>query len=205
MGEKDTGTEQDILGAAEEVFIKKGYAATKTTEIAKLAGINHAMLHYYFRTKENLFNVVFQKKVKLMADSFFLVAQEKKPFLEIVQMTVERHFDFIRGNSYLAIFIINEINSNEKNSQVWRNIALPIFKNVIKTIDMMMKVEISKGTIRNIDAIDFILNIISLNIFVFAAQPILKGLKNVSEEEYEKFLDNRKKENVRLALLALQP
>ena len=64
MGEKeDKNTEQAILKAAEEEFLKKGYALSKTTDIAKQAGVTHAMLHYYFRTKENLFEKVFSQKV----------------------------------------------------------------------------------------------------------------------------------------------
>ena len=62
MKEETSNTEQSILKSAEKEFLKKGFSGSKTTEIAKEAGVTHAMLHYYFRTKENLFNKVFSKK-----------------------------------------------------------------------------------------------------------------------------------------------
>ena len=205
MKEQSLNTEGLILKAAEEMFLKKGYAATKTTEIAKQAGITHAMLHYYFRTKENLFNIIFQNKVKLMVSSFFSVSNSDMPFLEIIGNTVGRHFDFIRANPILPLFIINEMNNNEKNGKVWKDLALPFFRDVIKTMDTMFAKEIKKGAIRNMEAVDFVLNIISLNIFVFIAQPIIKDLKKMDDSGYEEFLDKRKEENIRLVLLSLQP
>lgn len=65
MAPKETTTEQLILEAAEAEFLEKGYGKARTTEIARRAGVNHSMLHYYFRTKENLFEVMFQKKPKV--------------------------------------------------------------------------------------------------------------------------------------------
>ena len=70
MKEETSNTEQSILKAAEKEFLKKGFSGSKTTEIAKEAGVTHAMLHYYFRTKENLFNKVFEEKAKQLADTF---------------------------------------------------------------------------------------------------------------------------------------
>ena len=81
---EEQNTEQAILKAAEKEFIEKGYALSKTTEIAKAAGVTHAMLHYYFRTKENLFDKVFQEKSRLIAGSFASIVNEDLPFLEKV-------------------------------------------------------------------------------------------------------------------------
>lgn len=203
--EKDIKTEQAILDAAERVFINKGFAATKTTEIAKEAGITHAMLHYYFRTKENLFNIVFQNKVKLLASSFFSVINAKKPFIEIVCLTIENHFNFIKNNPKLGLFIINEINSNEKNSLVWNDIAIPVFTKVLGSIKELMDVEIRKGTIRPMDPLDIIQTVVSLNIFPFMAQPLFKNIRHFSDKEYEDFLEHRKQENIRLIMLMLKP
>ena len=69
MKEETSNTEQSILKAAEKEFLKKGFSGSKTTEIAKEAGVTHAMLHYYFRTKENLFNKVFEEKARQLADT----------------------------------------------------------------------------------------------------------------------------------------
>ncbi len=205
MNEKDLNTEQNILNAAEQVFLEKGFATTKTTEIAKKAGVTHAMLHYYFRTKENLFNIVFQNKVRLLANSFFSVDVTGKSFTEVVSIAVGRHFDFIKENRKLAPFIINEINNNEKNSETWQEIAQPIFAKVAESIIDMMDAEIKKGTIRPMSPFDLIQTVVSLNIFPFVAQPLLKILRHVTDEEYNVILEQRKHENIRLVLLSLQP
>lgn len=203
--EKDINTEQVILAAAEKVFIEKGFAATKTTEIAKEAGVTHAMLHYYFRTKENLFNIVFTNKVRLLAESFFSVVEKGKSFTDIVRLGVEQHFDFIKNNSKLGVFIINEINSNERSSKIWNDIALPVFSKVVPAIEKLMDEEAEKGTIRWMDALLFVQTVVSLNIFPAMAQPLLRNIRHMSDEELAAFIEARKKENVRLALLALQP
>lgn len=205
MSEKDLNTEKTILKAAEEVFLKKGYAAAKTTEIAKLAGVNHAMLHYYFRTKENLFDIVFREKAKLMADSFLSEVNTDKPFIEMITKAISLHFDFVKANPTLPFFVVGELSSNEKSGRVWKDVALPVFKRVIVKIDEAMSKEIKKGTIRNMKTLDFIISVISLNVFVFTVQPLVKDLINVSDEEFASFLEERKKENIRLALLALKP
>lgn len=82
MKEETSNTEQSILKAAEKEFLKKGFSGSKTTEIAKEAGVTHAMLHYYFRTKENLFNKVFEEKTRQLADTFLSRVDESLPFLE---------------------------------------------------------------------------------------------------------------------------
>lgn len=205
MKEKDLNTEQRILEAAEKMFIEKGFAATKTTEIAREAGINHAMLHYYFRTKENLFDIVFRNKVKLLVSSFLSVARQEISFQEIISQAVENHFEFLKNNPKLALFIINEINGSEKNGMIWQDITTPVFSNVIEYIQQMIDEEAGKGTIRHIEAIDFISMFVSLNAFPFIAQPFVKHIISDSDEVFDTFLERRKNENIRLILLALKP
>ena len=202
---EDKNTEQAIFQAAEEIFMEKGYAATKTTEIAKKAGVNHAMIHYYFRTKENLFTIIFKNKVELLANSIFSVSSKNRSFSEIITMAIDSHFDFIRENHKLALFIVNEINNNESNNQIWKEIAIPVFSKVMESIKEMVHTEISTGKIRPIDPVNFMITILSLNIFVFVAQPLLLDIAHFSPKEFDEFLEERKNENIRLALLALKP
>ena len=202
---EDKNTEQAIFKAAEEIFIEKGYAGTKTTEIAEKAGVNHAMLHYYFRTKENLLSIIFKNKVELLANSLLSVSSKEKSFSEIITTAIENHFNFIRENHKLALFIINETNNNKSNNQIWKEVAIPVFSKVMASITEMINAEINAGKIRPIDPVNFLVTIISLNIFVFVAQPLLADITHFSKEEFNAFLEERKKENIRLALLALKP
>lgn len=120
---EEQNTEQAILKAAEKEFIEKGYALSKTTEIAKAAGVTHAMLHYYFRTKENLFDKVFQEKSRLIAGSFASIVNEDLPFLEKVAKSVEMHFNFLINNPKLAFFVVSEIVANkERQDNLQKNV-----------------------------------------------------------------------------------
>ena len=103
MKEETSNTEQSILKAAEKEFLKKGFSGSKTTEIAKEAGVTHAMLHYYFRTKENLFNKVFEEKAKQLADTFLSRVDESLPFLEKIKCFIEAHFDLLTANPELPL------------------------------------------------------------------------------------------------------
>ena len=126
MSKKDN-TEQAILQAAETEFLDKGFALAKTTEIAKQAGVTHAMLHYYYRTKEKLFERVFQEKVDLMAHSLVATLDDGKPFLKQMEDLTGAHFDFIAENPKLPFFLLNEIHLNEKR----RELYLPVLSSAV--------------------------------------------------------------------------
>ena len=124
MKEETSNTEQSILKAAEKEFLKKGFSGSKTTEIAKEAGVTHAMLHYYFRTKENLFNKVFEEKAKQLADTFLSRVDESLPFLEKIKCFIEAHFDLLTANPELPLFIYREILTNECGKEARINTKL---------------------------------------------------------------------------------
>lgn len=197
-------TEQAIIQAAEKIFLVKGYERTKTTEIAREAGVTHAMLHYYFRTKENLFDQVFRQKLGLVAESLCVVFQEDLPFLERVRKGVEAHFDLIASNQGLPRFILNEIIGSTERVEVCKRIILPTFGCVMENLKEAIKQEVDRGTIRPIDPIDLILNIISLNVFVFLASPLVNMFTELEAKNYQAFLEHRKRMNVELILKGLE-
>ncbi len=206
MSKNKTSTEQSILEAAEKEFLSQGFARTKTTEIARLAGVNHAMIHYYFRTKENLFNMVFQKKMMILADSFFNIFEKPQPLFEKVRYVVELHFDFLVANPMLPFFIYSEIiNSKEKRSLLVRSL-FPKARVTLAKLQPDLDAEAAKGTIRPMDALDLIVNIISLNVFSFFCLPLFEeceanGMKSI---ETKGFLEHRKKSNVEFILSGLK-
>ncbi|MDR1552796.1 MAG: TetR/AcrR family transcriptional regulator, partial [Prevotellaceae bacterium] len=115
MDNSELTTEQIILEAAEAEFFEKGYGNTKTVAIAKRAGVSHSMLHYYFRKKENLFQMIFLKKVQMIAQEFEGIFIQNLPFAETVRLIVEMQFDFARQNPRLPYFILSEVLSNKEN------------------------------------------------------------------------------------------
>lgn len=145
MKEETSNTEQSILKAAEKEFLKKGFSGSKTTEIAKEAGVTHAMLHYYFRTKENLFNKVFEEKAKQLADTFLSRVDESLPFLEKIKCFIEAHFDLLTANPELPLFIYREILTNECGKEICRKTLFPNFRLAISLLDRSLQEEIKKG------------------------------------------------------------
>jgi len=200
MSVKETENERLILEAAEAEFLEKGYAKSRTTEIAKRAGLTHAMLHYYFRTKENLFEMVFQQKAQLMAEMMSFSFKQDLPFLEKVKKGIEEHFDFVAANSKLPNFILNEIMHDDKLKDLFINILKEKVLAILDSLKQEIDREVGKGTIRYMDAHDLLYNIVSLNLFAFTSTPIINGIMNFGEKQFEKFLKHRKQMNVELIL-----
>lgn len=195
---KDQNTEQVILEAAEIEFLENGFAMAKTTEIAKRAGVNQALVHYYFRTKENLFNVVFSHKVKLLATSFLGITETDLPFFEKLEKQIEAHFEFMQANPRLPLFIINELTRNpERMKFVEAEFAL-IAGNVQKRLKTDIEAEVAKGTIRYVEPLELLLDVVSLNVFLFAGRPIIQVVTRTSDEQFKILIEARKKEIVRV-------
>ena len=203
--EKVKSKEQAILEAAEHEFLDKGFDAAKTTNIASLAGVTHAMLHYYYRTKENLFDLVFDKKTRLLKESLFSTFNNPDlPLLEKIQTGIEAHFDFIRANMTLPRFVLNEL--------IYKPARLKLFEKKIKKVAASVggkileeiEREVKKGTINHIDPVTLMLDIASLNIFVFAVLPLLRIFAVGAYESEDAFLEARKKENVEIIMRRLK-
>ena len=197
---ENKNTEQIILEAAEKIFLDKGYAATKTTEIAQEAGINHAMLHYYFRTKENLFNKIFENKVQYFLSSYSSAFSQKLPFREKVRLGIEAHFDFIGTNPKIPMFIMREVVSNEEKRDFILQRIIPQGLVVFDEWEQTIKEEVAKGNIQPVNPVDLILNIASLNVFAYIAGQIYFG---TDETGLKAFLEQRKKNNVEVILKSL--
>jgi len=204
MPAKETDNERLILEAAEAEFVEKGYGKSRTTEIAKRAGVNHAMLHYYFRTKENLFEVVFQKKAKLMSEVIFFTFTKELPFLDKIKKAIEDHFDVIALNSKLPSFIFSEVLSDEKLKKLFVSIIKKKAHLLIKKLKEEIDTEVKKGTIRYIEPHDLLYSILALNVFAFMSAPIMSDVFSIDKKQSQKFLEHRKQTNVEIILNQLR-
>ena len=113
---KKVSMEITILKVAEELFVEKGYSATSTVEIASKAGCNQALVHYYFRTKANLFNKILESKISFMVSAFDYIDNKELSFTENLTKTIEMHFDALTKDKKLPIFVLNEIKNNDNNN-----------------------------------------------------------------------------------------
>ncbi|MCD7973763.1 MAG: TetR/AcrR family transcriptional regulator [Candidatus Azobacteroides sp.] len=204
MSETKINTEQSILNAAEAIFLTKGYAGTKTTEIAEKAGVNHAMLHYYFRTKESLFNKIFENKMHLFISSFFTAFDTDLPFKEKVRIAVEKHYDFIAANPRLPMFIMGEMLINDKKKEEVRKILIPKLLSILENLQTEIDKEVEKGTIPSSLSMDTMLNVVSLNIFsVLFTQITSIDNKYLGLVDMDVFMEQRKRNNISLILKGL--
>lgn len=194
--------EANIKKYAEDVFLERGFAGTKTTEIASRAGVNHAMLHYYYRTKQNLFNVIFQEKLSLLASSFTDAFSSDLPFLKKLEQAIQKHFDFVRQNPRLVFFIYFEITNEKSQTKAMLNELLPNVKQLFHSLDLDLKSEINKGHIRQIETYDLLLNVFALNVTTFMALPFFND-KVADNEVLNHFLEERKKNNVDFILKSI--
>lgn len=202
---KDTPTEEKILTAAEKLFYERGYAMTHTTDIAKEAGCNQALVHYYFRSKERLFDLFFEKKVKLFVSVFLSVGNDEQRFLDKIRRKIEAHFDILRGNPRLPFLLFNEISTNTKRLEKIRKNLGDVPTNLLSNLDAELYELYNKGEIQKITAVDLMMSIISLNAIMFIADPIVRVMTNSTDEEFVQLLDRRREENVRTILARLYP
>lgn len=200
---KEANTELFILQCAEEVFLERGFDGAKTTEIARRAGVNHAMLHYYFRTKANLFDVVFQNKINTLASSFDDAFSEDLSFQDQVRVAVESHFDFVAQNPKLIFFIYTEIVNNDDRKKLLFNSIYSKIESIVDKLEVAMDEEIAKGIIRKVNPVDLILNIVSLNITTFIVYPIVEKYI-MDDAKMQDLLSERKENNVNFILNSLK-
>lgn len=199
------GTEKAIIEAATRLFLEKGFASTSTTEIAKEAGCNQAMVHYYFRTKDRLFEAVFADKFQGFVSSIMSISEEDLSFEEKLSQKIGAHFDMLMKNPKLPLLFAYELNTNPKRLEAIKeklgNLPSMFFANFQLELDR----EIEEGRIRKMKVIDLLFNIIALNIALFIIGPVLKEFSGISDEYYEGFIKHRKKENVNTVLRSLRP
>jgi len=198
--------ESIILETAEKLFLEKGFAMTSTTEIAKEVGCNQALVHYYFRTKENLFNVIFEQKFKEFFQHIFnLENLDKLTFTEKLKHIIESHFDMVRQNSRVPLLIVNEFSRNPGMVGTLKEKLKDIVTGLFVSLNDDLQTEISAGRVRQITLIDLIFSTISVNISLFLLLPIAAEVMEMDGKQKEIVINHRREEHVTLILNSLRP
>ena len=198
--------ESIILETAERLFLEKGFAMTSTTEIAKEVGCNQALVHYYFRTKENLFNVIFEQKFKEFFQHIFnLENLDKLTFTEKLKHIIESHFDMVRQNSRVPLLIVNEFSRNPGMVGTLKEKLKDIVTGLFVSLNDDLQTEISAGRVRQITLIDLIFSTISVNISLFLLLPIAAEVMEMDGKQKEIVINHRREEHVTLILNSLRP
>nr|WP_319269357.1 TetR/AcrR family transcriptional regulator [uncultured Draconibacterium sp.] len=186
---KKDNTEEKILAAAQNVFVRKGMDGARMQEIADEAGINKALLHYYFRSKRQLFNATFESIFCKIIPNVMRMVESDQPIEEKLEAFIENYIDVLMKNPFLPTFVLKEINQDpEFLAELIKSSGLQP-----KKVVEMFQIEMEKGTIRNMDPRDLLINILSLNIFPIASKPLLSLLFfDDDQKSYMEFIERRK-------------
>lgn len=188
--EEHLNSETAILNAAEKVFLEKGYDGASMQMISSEAGINKALLHYYFRSKDKLFDKVFQKLFSKLIPPVMEVISSNLPFDRKIEVFVDHYIKTIQQNPLIPVFILHELTRNPGK-------LLNVFKNAgvdLSPFLMEIEKEIARGYLEPIAPRELVINILALCIFPFAGKPLLKGVFFRGDEEgYNAFTDKRRK------------
>lgn len=199
--EDSNNVEEKILKAAEEEFLAKGYAGARTTSIASAASVTHAMLHYYFRTKERLFEKIMSDKLESIKEILVIMLDDNgQPFKDRLRSMIERHFDLLAKNPKLPHFMINEVYTNPEGFELISKGIMTIAAEAITKLQKQIDMEAEKGNCRKMDALNLLLDVISLNIFPYIAYPLMGKVLSSAGRMPDEFLKQRKEENVRTIL-----
>ena len=192
----EQNTEQKIIEAAQEEFMLKGFAGARTTAIAEKAGVTHAMFHYYFRTKEKIFEKIISQKLELLAslikDSVVL---GDYPLEEKLRHIIDRHIDFIAENPELPGFLVREIFGNRERLALVRSKIESFAPLLVANLQTELDRGHNEGKYRKIDARMLLIDIISLNVFAFMAAPLVNVVLSGFMDDKDTFRELRKKEN----------
>lgn len=191
MTEQNQNTETRILEAAKEIFIKKGMDGSRMQEIADEAGINKSLLHYYYRSKDKLFEAVFKIAIITFAPKLFKNLNKDLPFFTKIELFVEDYISLINKNPHIPGFIIHELGRNPKGLVgMLQNLDIDL-----SGIKQQISNEVEAGNIIPIKPEQLIVNIIALCIFPIGAKPIIQYIFfEDNKKEYNKFIEVRKKE-----------
>jgi AcrR family transcriptional regulator len=208
--EPDGQTEQRILDAAHAVFLRHGTAGARMQDIAAAAGVNQALLHYYFRTKARLSEAVFQRAATQLLPSVIQVMASDEALERKVARVVALELDHLSRAPYLPGYIISELTHHpERVRQLVSAVAgmtpEDIRPRLITKLRQQLKAAIRAGTIRPIEPEQFMVNLISLCIFPFAARPMLETLLGMNAQGFARFIERRREELAPFFLRALRP
>ena len=193
--------EQAILETAERLFLEKGFALTSTTEIAKAVGCNQALVHYYFRTKDNLFNTIFEQKFRMLFESLYASQNFGNiPFPEKVRHAVESHFDLLTKNPKLPLLVATELARLPENLKNLRNKLQVVPFELFTKLSQELEQEITEGRARKIELMDIIITMVTLNAGLFMLLPIASGIMQLDDEQTRELLAHRREENVQVIL-----
>ncbi len=190
--ELDNSTEERIKKAARVIFHKKGFAATRTRDIAEEAGINLALLNYYFRSKERLFNLImFDTLSQFMQSLIGVFNNEDTTLWEKVEIFVFNYIDLLLVEPGIPLFIMSELRHGNPQELFTRLNTQDILTQSV--LAQQYQEAVQKGEVKDLPMIQLLINIMGLSVFPFVASPMIKLIGNLNEDQFKDLMLERKK------------
>ena len=188
--EQDISTEEKIKAAASKLFTEKGFDAVRTRDIAEEAGINLALLNYYFRSKEKLFELIMRENFHQFIEQLIpIMGSEELPLEQILTQVSANYIDLLKTNPDLPFFIITEIRKGNRKPAILKERMTKVRNAFIKRIEQTVvgrKMTPSEKS-------HMMMNFMSLILFPFIAQPVLMEVNKLTQKDFDKLMDERKK------------
>jgi TetR/AcrR family transcriptional regulator len=208
--ERDGDTERRIREAARRVFVRRGTAGARMQEIAEEAGVNQALLHYYFRSKEGLALAVFQEAAGRVAPSVAAVLASDLPIEQKVERFVQAYIDQVRQHPYLPGYILAELHHHpERIASIATGLAgrnpVELMGAFLGGLRRQLDEEAAAGTLRPMTPEQFLVNLLALVAFPFIARPVIRFAMDMDDAGFDRFLDERRATLPAFILGALRP
>ena len=196
---RDGETEKRILDAATTVFVRRGTAGARMQEIAEEAGVNQALLHYYFRSKERLSEAVFRDTAGRMFPALIQSLGDDIPIVDKIDRIVDMYLTTMSRTPFLPGYIISELHHHpERVPQLLGNIVGGNLSDTVRPalakLDKQIAIEARAGRMRRMSAQQFVMNLLSLCIFPFAARPMFCAALALDDNDFAKVIEQRRKE-----------
>lgn len=199
---KDETSEEKILEAARTVFLQKGMAGARMQEIADEAGINKALLHYYFKSKELLFDRVFLQAAEKLFPKMHAILNGDLPLFEKIENFIDVYIGIMIENPYLPLFVLNEIHRDPEGfyNRMSHEMKFPRPEKFLLQIDE----EVKAGRIKPVSPLQLFMTIISGTVFPFVAKPLFQAHIGVDEFQFRQFILQRRTEFARFIIEGLK-
>lgn len=197
--------ESRIIEAAKQVFVKKGYEATKMGDIAAEVGISRTAMHYYFRTKEMLFDAIFGQLMDVLLPNIGVIMDEKSTCLEKIPRIVDEYMAMIHANPLFPIFVINEFNRDPEH--VYRAVMKnPSRVQPLLRLQNQMREEMEKGLLKKMPLVYTASTLLSLVVFpMLIRHPLTTVFLEGDEQKFGVFIRERKSLIKEMMLRLLTP
>jgi AcrR family transcriptional regulator len=206
MNTEQNKLEDRILVEAENLFLEQGFSKTTTAQIAKKVGCNQALVHYYYRTKDKLFDNIFERKLKELLENIDSCIQntENLNFEEQIKHIITTHFDFVCSNSQLVPFIVTELlNNHERFRRLFENSAKSR-NDLFNSFEHKVEEQVKAGRINSIRPVDLLITMFSLNVSSFMLASTVQKSLNVPPQFLKEKLEHRKEEIIKTVLARLK-